>query len=230
MGKTIIKEFLYTQSSFVVFKNQLYVYSGNGRIYSKETVFIEEFVKDSSLYDKIKMSDFNEISVLSNYNSLDKSRISLINYYNDRRQRLKEDKIKLYRQLSSSDVESFYTFEIWLEIKGHRIRPGQFIQTIDYPDDIAIIFDDKKYSYLGRKKIPAPIEPRWEAYLVPKEDIDKIIGIKKFKDVNWIGTEKEDFYSGKEENIVLDLNAFDESIYQIFIQHESFTIKLPPFA
>ena len=42
------------------------------------------------------------------------------------------------------------------------------------------------------------------------EDIDKIIGIKRYKDINWLGTEKENDFTGETEEIVLEMGNFNE--------------------
>lgn len=207
-----------------MYKNQLFTYNGKGRIYSKKTIAVDDFINDPSLYDKIRMSDFNQFSVLSNYGLPDISRDNLVRYYSERKQRLNDNVIKLYRQLSPTDIELFYSFEVWLEIKGVQVTPGQYGTDVNYPDDVVISFPDTKHWHLGRKKVPAFWEPRIPAHLVPLTDVDKVIGIKRFKDVSWIGSEKERDFTGEEEKTILDLNSFDKNVYSIFFQHEAITV------
>jgi hypothetical protein len=224
MAKAIIKDFLLTQSNFVIFRGQLFRYNGKSRIYSKEIILINDFIKNAKLFDKIKKSDFNQFNVLSNYVYSDNSRENLIKYFTERKNRLNDNVIRLYRQLTPKEIDCYYKFDVCLEIKGILIRPGQYIQHGDYPNDVAIVFEERNHWHLGRKQIPAPMEPQISAHLVPKKDIDKIIGIKRFKNIELLGTEKEDSFTGEQEEFVLDLNEFDEKVYQIFLQHEAITI------
>ena len=48
--------------------------------------------------------------------------------------------------------------------------------------------------------------------------------IKRYKDINWLGTEKENDFTGETEEIVLEMGNFNEKNYDFFKQHEAFEI------
>jgi hypothetical protein len=55
--------------------------------------------------------------------------------------------------------------------------------------------------------------------------IDKIIGIKRYRDTSTFGKVDGEQFTGKSEEIVLDLHNFDEKIYQIFKEHGMLEIE-----
>src|SRR5690606_34413402 len=56
-------------------------------------------------------------------------------------------------------------------------------------------------------------------YIVPKSKIDKIIGIKRYRDTSTFGQVDGEQFTGEEEEMVLDLHNFDENTYRIFKEH-----------
>lgn len=219
---------LNTLSSFVVFKGKVYDYNGRSRIYSSNIILLDDLKNKAQLYSDTINSDFNEFSVLSDFNYTKKNRNHLIEYYTERFNSFGVNEISTYRQLNPKETSSFYKFEISIEIDGILIEPDRYVQYSQYPDDLIVLFHNKKHLYLSRKEIPAPMEPRSKAHLVPKEKVNRIIGKKRFKKTKWIGTEKEDEFTGEEEVFVLDLNNFDEDIYLIFKEHGAIEMQFTP--
>lgn len=56
-------------------------------------------------------------------------------------------------------------------------------------------------------------------YIVPLRRIDKIIGIKRYRDISSFGQQDGEQFTGEVEEMVLDLHHFDENIYNIFKEH-----------
>lgn len=224
MDAAVVKKILISQSDFVIYNGEVYKYPGRGRIYSKDIINISDFINNKSIYEKVVVSDFMEFSVLTNYSFPDKSRKNLIKYYSDRKNRFNDNFIKLYRQLSPQDVASFYKFEVSIEIDGVLIEAGQYMESSHFLDDLIVLFKNKNNVYLGRKEIPAPMEPNLKAHLVPKEKIDKVIGRKRYKKPEWIGTMNENVFTGEEEEIILDLRNFNEKKFKIFKEHNILTL------
>ncbi len=223
---TVVKEFFQTQSDFVVFKNQLYSYNGRGRIYSKNAIMLEDFINDPLLFKRIITSDFNQFSVLSNYSFPDKSRENLIMYYSNRKEKFNDNVIFIYRQLSPNDIEFFYRLEVIVEIKGIRINPGRYsIIPQDYPDDIVILYLKPEERHIAKQEIIDPWDHRSSAYLVSISDIDKIIGVKRYRNIGHFNVIYEQEFTGETEEIVLDMHNFDEKVYDFFRQHDAFEIE-----
>ena len=105
-----------TLSSFVVFKGKVYDYNGRSRIYSSNIILLEDFKNKAQLYSDIINSDFNEFSVLSDFNYAKKNRNHLIEYYTERFNSFGSSDISTYRQLKSKEISSFYKFEVSIEI------------------------------------------------------------------------------------------------------------------
>ena len=62
-------------------------------------------------------------------------------------------------------------------------------------------------------------------YIQPTSAIDKIVGVKKYHDINKFGTENEGDFTGEEEEYVLDMHNFDENVYNFFREHEALEIE-----
>lgn len=214
--------FLLTISDFVISDGFVLPYSGSKQLYKQ--VEIDVLINDKNALDALICSSYNKVEKLIDYNLLIFKQEAISIAYLKERKNKGDTTVMLHKNIDNKDISAFYKFEVWLEIKGVRVSPGQYIQAVDYPDDVAITFPEKKHWHLGRKQIPAPMEPRWTAHLVPKKDIDKIIGIKRYKDINWLGTEKENDFTGETEEIVLEMGNFNEKNYDFFKQHEAFEI------
>ncbi len=91
------------------------------------------------------------------------------------------------------------------------VNPGDYLEFLLNPKvDYEHLFGEKKFSYtLGGFY-----------YTQPSSAIDKIVCIKKYRDINKFGTAKEDDYTGEEEEYVLDLHNFDEKLYKMFLEHQ----------
>ncbi len=224
MGKKIIKQLQNTMSSFIVFKKQVFPYYGKSKLYANNSIKLEDLINDKDLFATIMSSDFNKFSFVSEFEYEELNRDNLIEYLINRKTRLDDDEINIYRELKPKDISSFYKFEVTIELDGVLIEPGRYMQYLQYPDDLIVLIYNKEHLYLSRKEIPAPMEARSKAHLVPKEKVNKVIGKKRFKKTKWIGTEKEDEFTGKEEVFVLDLNNFNQDVYAVFKEHEAIEV------
>jgi hypothetical protein len=225
LGGNKVKEinFYLTMSDFVLINRDIERYNGGKKIHKQ--VKIDDLIQNKNSFDDILSLGFNKVEKLVDFTSFTFIEENVSISYLEERKTKGDSKVILHKNINVNEVSSFYKFEVWLEIKGVKIRPGQYIENVIYPDDIIIVFDDRNHWHLGRMQIPAPMEPRISAHLVPKKDIDKVIGIKRFKNIEWLGTEMEDTFTGEKEEYILDLNQFEESVYQVFLQHEALTIS-----
>lgn len=85
-------------------------------------------------------------------------------------------------------------------------------------------FKEKLTNLLGEPEITPKEEHEKFAsipshYIVPVSKIDKIIGIKKYRDKRMIEEFDSRIYINEGEEIVLDLKNFDMDIYKIFEEH-----------
>lgn len=224
-------QFKQTDSLFVIFKSKVLECFTNGKlyfIYSKGKNIID-FLNNKTIYQDIIQSDFNKISVISFDEDTYEKNFSyeyLIEYF---RNRLTEghNNYSTYRVLFPQDINGFYKFEVWIEIAGVRIAPGTFDQNQEYPGCILLPrMEEKLKKSIPYKKVPTPMDGRGEDYLISDSYIDKIIGVKRFKDINWIGTgwEHYDDFTSETEEYVLDLHHFDQDIYRIFKEHNALEI------
>lgn len=138
-----------------------------------------------------------------------------------------EGYIPLYNISLKSNTIIVYDFFIQVEICGLRTK---FIQSLI---DDSLIYIEKPYNnreiekkmttILGVPQVPSDIGydkygPHYY-YIVPTDKIDKIIGIKRFKDTSTFGKCDGEKLTGKEEELILDLHNFNENIYEIFKEH-----------
>lgn len=138
-----------------------------------------------------------------------------------------EGYIPLYNISLKSNTIVVYDFFIQVEICGLRTK---FIQSLI---DDSLIYIEKPYNnreiekkmttILGVPQVPSDIGydkygPHYY-YIVPTDKIDKIIGIKRFKDTSTFGKCDGEKLTGKEEELILDLHNFNENIYEIFKEH-----------
>lgn len=76
---------------------------------------------------------------------------------------------------------------------------------------------------LGSPQIPADIgHDKYGShyyYIVPTDKLDKIIGIKRYRDTSTFGKADGEKFTGEVEEIILDIHNFDENIYKIFKEH-----------
>lgn len=228
--ENLLKKILFggLKEEYVIFQNGIFEYEyshGVNKIFSSERKLISDFLKDTNRYNEIVTSDFNKFSIIGEENiGQDFSRDYLIEYF-QKRINIGDQDYNTYRVLSPQDVTSFYRFEISLVIQGVSILGfGQFDHV--YPDSIILGSVYKGLEQIPYKQIPMPMEPRVTNYLFSTKYIDKVIGIKRYKEINWIGTgwDHYDDFTGETEEYVLDLHHFDQDIYRIFKEHNALEI------
>lgn len=137
--------------------------------------------------------------------------------------------------LSKENVDSFYEFSIEVEIQGLRIGDslGEFSDDkiqFSYPKD-----NEELKARMIKLFGEAKVHPQNEGdkygrfannyFFLPKSRIDKIIGIKKYRDTSNIGQPDGELFTGETEEIILDLHNFDEDIYKIFKEHGMLEIQ-----
>lgn len=134
--------------------------------------------------------------------------------------------------LNGKNVESFYEFSILVEIGGIRIcGVDNFGDKIcfSFPDDE--IIKNKMMELFGEPQVhPQNKDDKYgqfakDYFFVPQSRIDKIIGIKKYRDTSTIGQPNGEQFTGEQEEIILDLHNFDENIYKIFEEHKMLKIE-----
>ncbi len=225
-----IKKILFRniKDEYVIFKNKIFEYEyshGVNKIFSEKDGLISDFIKNEKIYNQIINSDFNKFDVMCENNTgKDFSRKYIIECFKQRQSKGYHD-YYTYRVLSPQDVSSFYRFEVTIEMQGVKI-PG-FVQFDHvYPDSIILGSVYKGLEQIPYKQIPMPMEPRVTNYLFSTKYIDKVIGIKRYKEINWIGTgwEHYDDFTSETEEYVLDLHHFDQDIYRIFKEHNALEI------
>lgn len=138
--------------------------------------------------------------------------------------------ISFYKDINIDDIQSLYDFYIEVEIDGIRMK---FDTSQAYVDAIYIKvpwrkeeleLKQKMYELFGEPKVtPEDKHEKYggiPTYIVPISKIDKIIGIKKYRDKTYIEDYSDKYYTGKEEEFILDLHHFKSDIYQIFKTHD----------
>jgi hypothetical protein len=216
-------DFILNRTNYLVYNNDIFIYSMNrecriARIYKTELLTEEKL----SIEHKAGFKDVKNYY----FNNINEKYIQISKEYLAKSIELGNNTIALLRKVNSDEIESFYFLEIWLQVKGIKLKPGQFGTILDkYPNDFIVTWLYPKDIHLSREKIIDPQEPRSVAYLVPFSDIDRIIGVKRFRDPKWIGTENEKDFTGESEEIILDIRNFDEKTYEFFLQHDAFKIE-----
>lgn len=137
--------------------------------------------------------------------------------------------------LNEKNIESFYEF--LLEIDFEVFTSG-FQRSIAFKDSIYIEMpnDENLKSqmalFFGKpQNIPELDNEKYGSgknyfyYIVPKSKINKIIGIKKYRDTSTFGQPDGEQFTGEQEKIILDLHNFDENIYKIFEEHKMLKIE-----
>lgn len=145
----------------------------------------------------------------------------------------KEEYIALSKTDLNHTVDFFYEFSLEIEINGLRTK---FIQSLDDKDLLYIDKQDnnKKLEIAltpicGEAQIPSDVGydkgGPYYYYIIPINKIDKIIGIKHFRDTSSFGSYDGEEFTGEKEEIILDIHNFDEKIYKIFKEHGILEIK-----
>lgn len=132
-------------------------------------------------------------------------------------------------------VESFYEFSLEVEIQGLRIRDSirEFNKNtiqFSYPKDNEEL-KAKLIELFGEPKVHPQNEGdkygrfAKDYFFLPKSQINKIIGVKKHRDIATIGQPDGEQFTGKTEEVILDLHNFDENTYKIFEEHGMLEIE-----
>ena len=209
-------------SEFVVCDGEIKSYHGSRRIYNHFK--IDDLLADQHLFSQVLESKYNQIEEVVDYESLTfREQAISISYLLDRKKR-GEDEVIIHRNITSNEITSYYKFEVWIDMEGIFIPPGQYYDIKESPNEMVIAFEEK-YRHLAVKQISAPWEQRIPAYLTHKSKIDRIIGIKRFKDTNWLATSRKREFNGEKSEVILDLTNFDNDVYSIFKLHEALDIK-----
>lgn len=218
---------------YIVIKGRIYGYKPySGRLYKYFNV--DKLLTDKQYYQKVSESGYIcfekefwidnkirktfDISLTENFVAFFKLNWGKESFY--------EGLILLSKVISINNVESLYEFYLEIEINGIRTK---FIQSLN---DKNILYIDKlkdeKLEYemnkiLGEPQIPADIgHDKYGShyyYIVPTDKLDKIIGIKRYRDTSTFGKADGEKFTGEVEEIILDLHNFNENIYEIFKEH-----------
>lgn len=140
---------------------------------------------------------------------------------------LKKGFITLCNKDLNNNVDAFYEFSLEVEISGLRTKFTQSLIDnyhiyIEKPYNNKAL-EEKMTTILGAPQVPSDIgydkyEPHYY-YIVPTDKLDKIIGIKRYRDTSTFGKADGEKFTGEVEEIILDLHNFDENIYKIFKEH-----------
>ncbi len=251
MGKRII--FKNRNRNFIFYQNKKYIYdqhSGRIESYCKiedllndETLLKEMILNGFDCYEKEYLGykkrffpngDYVLDSIYKNfYIPISKNFIEFyqLNWANDN---WNKEYITLSNtHLNGKNVESFYEFSILVEIEGIRIcGVDNFGDKIcfSFPDDDEIV-KNKMVKLFGEPQVhPQNKDDKYgqfakNYFFISRTQMDKIIGIKKYRDTSTIGQPDGEQFTGEEEEIVLDLHNFDENIYKIFEEHGMLKIE-----
>lgn len=138
-----------------------------------------------------------------------------------------EGYLPLYNISLDSSAILLYEFSIEVEISGLRSKFTEslidnFHIYIERPYNNEEL-EKKMTAILGSPQIPADIgHDKYGShyyYIVPTDKLDKIIGIKRYRDTSTFGKADGEKFTGEVEEIILDLHNFDENIYEIFKEH-----------
>lgn len=139
-----------------------------------------------------------------------------------------KESIVLSNDSLNDNVESFYEFSLELEIEGLKFK---FNRSMAYGKAIYISRPKKDEKRLKEMTtlfgepitVPENESDKYgrlsKDYIVPLRRIDKIIGIKRYRDISSFGQQDGEQFTGEVEEMVLDLHHFDENIYNIFKEH-----------
>lgn len=256
MEKTIV--FTGHRSNHIVYKNKRYDYTSYlGRIdwlfeatklltdenYYNEIVNILEFNKLEKIYEPELFSslELNRFEINDFYNYRGKQSFipvskEVIEYYIDYYTTIDEDindKVRLSNTHLNENVDSFYEFDLQIEIDKIRINGIYDFdnQTIEFRTEENEAVKEIMIDLFGEPVVhPANEGDKYlrlvkNYFFSPKSRIDKIIGVKKYRDTSTIGHPDGEQFTGETEEIILDLHNFDENIYKIFRDHGMLEIE-----
>lgn len=165
-----------------------------------------------------------------------------IKYYTDKNEFENNKEIILSNTHLNYNVDSFYEFDIKVEVEGlediRLEKIGDFGTEICTPASNFLCSDllhndrlkQKMATLFGEPKVHPQNEGdkygRFDKeYFIPKSKIDKIIGIKKYRNISTIGQPDGEQFTGETEEIILDLHNFDENTYTILKEHGMIEIQ-----
>lgn len=234
---TAIKFFNEETENIISFGDLYYYKLNSGRI--QKRFDIERLINDKQYFlnahslgfDKFQKSFSYDYKRCSFYVPIS---INFIKYHQIKCSR-GEDYIVLSKT-KLDDVSSFYTFSLEIEIEGIRTV---FQRSIAYYNKYIYIETPEKENLKSQmnqifgepQNIPELENEKYGSgkryffYIVPISRIDKIIGIKKYRDISTIGQLDGEQFTGEIEEIILDLHNFDENIYKIFKEHGMLEIE-----
>ncbi|CAI9429328.1 Uncharacterised protein [Candidatus Ornithobacterium hominis] len=238
MEKTV--NFYGNNKDFVIYKGRKYYYEN----YSGSISWYFDILKllsDKNYYNETIISlEFNRFEIIYDYQYKRKKLFlpvskELIEYYSTTKEFENSKTIRLTNIHINNNVNSFYEFsieviidnfrtgfqrsfafedKIYIETPENEFLKSQMTQLFGEPENIPEL-DGEKYDS-GKK---------FFFNIVSKSRIDKIIGVKKYRDTSTIGQPDGEKFTGIEEELVLDLNNFDENIYKIFEDHGMLEIQ-----
>lgn len=199
-----------------IYNNEIVCYSPRGALV--KSFIVKDIADTKELFDNMISKGFDKLLSSKDYKlQLLDATIELFD------KEIKEPVVFFYKKIQSSDITSFYNLKIEIEIKGKRI--SRFYPSSDntgvrfeYFDDVHKFGDPYLLEIFGQR-VRGGLEPRVTEFKVPVSKIDKFIAVKHYKDCEWLGTAREKEFNGIEEEIVLDMNNFDENVYQLFKDH-----------
>ena len=195
---------------------------------------VEKLLSDDAYYQQAINTGFQDYEVV--YKDLDSEQTiqksfyipltkEFIEYYelNWNKETSHEGSIILTNKNLKKYAESFYELYLEIEIQGYRTRFAT-------NDDYSALYIETPKSEIIRDNfnaqfgIPQTIEELEDNehlyYTVAPSDIDKIIGIKRYRDISTIGETDGEQFTGKVEELVLDFHNYNEEIYQILNDHD----------
>jgi hypothetical protein len=213
---------------FVVVNNKNYMFSWGGIILSDKTYEIEALLNNPDMLAEVQKSEFNLVDNTYYDKATDSypDNIEVVSQaYLEKRHRLNDSEETFMRYVQSSEIASFYLLEVDLVVKGIRIPYNHYLYYKYDRPDMLYVSSYPSYKSLAVEEVPAPLDHLSKAYLVPLKDIDQIIGVKYYRDPNFIGKDDCNKFTGEKEEVVLDLNNFDMEVYQFFKDHDAVEIE-----
>lgn len=229
----------YTCNSFIHYQNE--IYESYNHLYIARRYDVRTLI--------LNQKEINELIKLKYYYASNgikhvPSKELLLDQYEKMSRQEKEDgyflnyryEIYFYKDITLEEIQSFYDFCLEVESYGMRMKfePSQAYINAIYlkvpwkKEEIKL--QQKMTALFGEPKvIPENEHEKYGGvpnyYIVPISKIDKIIGIKKYRNKTFLEDSFDEHYTGEIEEIILDLHNFDENIYEIFKEHEMVEIK-----
>ena len=217
-----------SERDYAVVDRTFYKYFWSDCIYSFNSYTVKEVLNSPELLLAIQNSEFNLVPNYYYDKKLDREvRVNelITESYLRNKFASENQEIPLARKIESSEITSFYLLEIDVVVKGVRIPYNHYLYYKYDRPDMLYVSSYPSYKPLAVEEVPAPLDHLSKAYLVPLKDIDQIIGVKHYRDPNFIGKDDYNKFTGEKEEVVLDLNNFDMEVYQFFKDHDAVEIE-----